>query len=147
MGRFAPADHVDPHWVPRLPELGFGSSAWRQYTDRRQGERRERTSLSRRSPVETPDLANSPTISRAEVMSSVAPGGWTLSRVPSPSDSNPCRGTGPPRRARLALAAARGLAAELRTVFRLPWPAPRGAAFAVERAPRAAGGPGSAAGA
>src|SRR5216684_956069 len=29
MGRFAPADHVDPHWVPRLPELGFGSSACR----------------------------------------------------------------------------------------------------------------------
>ncbi len=79
---------------PACRELALGSSAWRQYTDRPQeGDRREKTSLSRRSPVERPDFASSPTISTAEATSSVPPGGSTGPRARSASDSNPCLGT------------------------------------------------------
>jgi hypothetical protein len=54
---------------------------------------REKTSLSRRSPVESPAFASSPTISAAAETSSAPPGGATAPSV-SPSHSNPWRGAG-----------------------------------------------------
>ena len=84
--------------------------------------RRETTSLSRRSPVESPAFASSPTISAAVATSSAPPGGCTAPLAVSPSDSKPCRGaassSGTERRPgaarrRLAVAAAAWLGGAL----------------------------------
>jgi hypothetical protein len=55
--------------------------------------RREKTSLTSRSPVEMPALAISLTISAAVASISAPPGGCTGPLMRSPSLSNPCRGT------------------------------------------------------
>jgi len=88
-----------------------------------EGDRREKTSLSRRSPVARPDFASSPTISTADVTSSVPPGGWTGPRARSASLSKPCLGTDARARAdpagRLEALALRRLAGELAAAFGL----------------------------
>src|SRR5271167_3215084 len=61
--------------------------------------RREKTSLSRRSPVEGPAFASSPTISAAEATNSAPPGGRTEPLMLSVSDSKPCLGAGSRTRA------------------------------------------------
>jgi hypothetical protein len=111
MGRFAPVNQLDPHWVPRLPDLGRGSSALRGSIQRAQASgRRDSTSLSSRSPVDRPALASSLMISAALATSSVLPGGATGPLARSLSHSNPCRGTRSPACAGRAgrLEAARG---------------------------------------
>src|ERR1700694_1889800 len=86
---------------PVLRDLGRGSSAWAQlYRSSRptppqaaqEGRSREKMSLSRRSPEETPAFASSPTSSAAEAASSAPPGGGTVPLIVSPSDSKPCLG-------------------------------------------------------
>ncbi len=54
--------------------------------------RREKASLNRRSPVESPTFASSPTSSTADATSSAPPGGWTEPVAVSLLDSNPCLG-------------------------------------------------------
>jgi hypothetical protein len=63
-----------------------------QYTDLQDSGSREKTSLSKRSPVDNPAFASSPTISAAEATSSAAPGGCTGPLAASPSHSKPCLG-------------------------------------------------------
>ncbi len=88
---------------PARPDLSRGGSALRgsiQSAPARlrvgaqDSGRRASTSLNRRSPVESPALASSPTISAADASSSAPPGGCTAPLVRSaPSHSKPCRGT------------------------------------------------------
>lgn len=104
----------DPHWVPRLPrpgpwELGVAGSIPIDAGCAQGRGRREKTSLSTRSPLVRPALASSPTISTADATSSAPPGGCTGPLTLSPWHSNPCLGTGS--------RAARALAG------RLDWPA------------------------
>ena len=77
---------------PACVDRGQAVRRGRKYT----GGAQERGSSERssRSPVEKPAFVSSPTISAAEVSSSVPPGGRTGPRARSLSLSKPCRGTG-----------------------------------------------------
>jgi hypothetical protein len=83
--------------VYRRPLTNFAQNRDRPRPAGRTGDQesgsREKTSLSRRSPVESPAFASSPTISAAAEISSAPPGGATAPSV-SPSLSNPWRGAG-----------------------------------------------------
>jgi hypothetical protein len=68
--------------------------AGRKHGDRDQGSgRRDKTSLSTRSPLDSPALASSPTISTADATSSGPPGGCTGPLTLSLAHSKPCVGT------------------------------------------------------